>query len=40
LGQGQGARVSALIEEKGGFSKPQIFPDLAGIERVVKAQKR
>ena len=39
LGQGQGARVSALIEEKGGFSKPQIFSDLSGIERVVKVQK-
>jgi len=40
MGQGQGAGVSALIQEKADFLRPQILSDLSGIERVVKVQKR
>jgi release factor glutamine methyltransferase len=40
MGQGQGARVSALIREKVDFLRPQIHSDLSGIERVIKAQKK
>jgi release factor glutamine methyltransferase len=37
---GQGPDVSALIEEEGSFFKPGCIPDLSGIGRVVKAQRR
>jgi release factor glutamine methyltransferase len=37
---GQGPDVSELIEEEGNFFKPECIPDLSGIGRVVKAQKR
>lgn len=37
---GQGPDVSELIEEEGHFLKPECIPDLSGIGRVVKAQKR
>jgi len=40
MGQGQGASVSALIEEQVDFLRPQILSDLSGIERVVKVQRR
>jgi len=40
VGQGQGRKVSQLMEDKGEFLRPQMIPDLAGIERVLKAQKR
>ncbi len=36
----QGAEVSELIEGGGHFFKPECVPDLSGIGRVVKAQKR
>jgi release factor glutamine methyltransferase len=39
VGQGQAERVAEQIREGGPFLEPQILPDLAGIERVVKAQK-
>jgi len=39
VGQGQAERVAEQIRENGTFLEPQILPDLAGIERVVKAQK-
>jgi release factor glutamine methyltransferase len=37
---GQGPDVSELIEEEGNFSKPECIPDLSGIGRVVKAQRK
>ncbi len=37
---GQGSDVSDLIEEEGSFCKPECLPDLSGIGRVVKAQRR
>jgi len=37
---GQGSDVSDLIEEEGGFCQPECIPDLSGIGRVVKAQRR
>ena len=40
VGQGQGQKVSELIEREGSFLKPEIVPDLAGIGRVVKAQRK
>jgi release factor glutamine methyltransferase len=40
VGQGQSEMVSKLIEEGELFLRPQPIPDLAGIERVVKAQKK
>jgi release factor glutamine methyltransferase len=40
VGQGQGEKVSELIEREGSFLKPEIVPDLAGIGRVVKAQRK
>jgi len=40
VGQGQAERVAEQIQESGTFLEPQILPDLAGIERVVKAQRR
>jgi release factor glutamine methyltransferase len=39
LGQGQGGKVTELIERSGFFSKTQLLPDLSGIERVVKSQR-
>jgi methylase of polypeptide subunit release factors len=39
IGQGQGEKVAEQIERNGTFLKPQILPDLSGIERVVKAQR-
>jgi len=39
VGQGQGEKVAEQIEKNGTFLKPQILPDLSGIERVVKVQK-
>jgi len=38
IGQGQSEKVAEQIERGGAFLKPQILPDLSGIERVVKAQ--
>jgi release factor glutamine methyltransferase len=40
VGQGQSEMVSKLIEERDHFLKPMPIPDFAGIERVVKAQKK
>jgi release factor glutamine methyltransferase len=40
IGQGQSVRVSKLMEEGGHFLNPECVPDLSGIERVVKAQKK
>ena len=40
IGQGQSVRVSKLMEEVGSFSKPKCIPDLSGMERVVKAQRK
>ena len=40
IGQGQSLRVSKLMEEGGHFLNPECIPDLSGIERVVKAQKK
>ena len=40
VGQGQGQRVSELIEREEDFLKPEIVPDLAGIGRVVKTQRK
>ena len=37
---GQGPAVSGLIEKEGRFFSPECIPDLSGIGRVVKAQKR
>jgi release factor glutamine methyltransferase len=39
IGHGQGEKVAEQIERSAAFLKPQILPDLSGIERVVKAQK-
>jgi release factor glutamine methyltransferase len=39
VGQGQAQKVADQIERSGFFLKPQLFPDLSGIERVVKAQR-
>jgi len=40
IGQGQSLRVSKLMEEGGHFLNPECIPDLSGVERVVKAQKK
>ncbi len=40
VGQGQSERVAERIQESGAFLEPQVLPDLAGIERVVKAQRK
>jgi release factor glutamine methyltransferase len=40
VGKGQGGKVADQLERSGYFTRPQLLPDLAGIERVVKAQKR
>ena len=39
MGEGQGERVSELIESTGEFKSPILLKDLAGIERVIKAQR-
>jgi release factor glutamine methyltransferase len=39
IGQGQSEKIAEQIKRSGVFLKPQILPDLSGIERVVKAQK-
>jgi release factor glutamine methyltransferase len=39
VGQGQGEKVAEQIGRNGTFLKPQILPDLSGVERIVKAQK-
>jgi len=39
IGQGQGAKISALLEQSGCFSSPELVRDLSGIERVIKVQK-
>jgi len=39
FGEGQGERITGLLQEKGEFSKPELLKDLSGIERVVQAQK-
>src|SRR4030043_285629 len=39
IGQGQSKKGAEQIERRGVFLKPQILPDLSGIERVVKEQK-
>ena len=38
VGQGQAGAVAAMIEGEEGFEKPEILPDLAGIDRVVKVR--
>ncbi len=40
VGQGQSLRVSELVEEGGHFFNPECVPDLSGIERVLKAQRK
>jgi len=40
VGQGQSPIVSGLIEERGDFLKLERIPDLFGLERVVKAQRK
>ncbi len=40
VGQGQAKRVARQIRGSGTFLEPHILPDLAGIERVVKAQRK
>jgi len=40
IGQDQSLRVSKLMEEGGHFLNPECIPDLSGIERMVKAQKK
>ena len=37
---GQGSEVSDLMEEESSFFKPECIPDLSGIGRVVKAQRK
>jgi release factor glutamine methyltransferase len=39
IGQGQGAKISALLEQSGCFRGPELIRDLSGIERVIKVQK-
>jgi release factor glutamine methyltransferase len=36
VGQGQAGTVAAMMEGMAGFGRPEILPDLAGIDRVVK----
>jgi release factor glutamine methyltransferase len=38
VGQGQGSKVSDLIEKGGCFNEPELIRDFSGIERVVQAQ--
>jgi len=39
MGQGQGAKISSLLEQSGSFRGPEFVRDLSGIERVIKVQK-
>ena len=39
VGQGQGSKVSDMIEKGGCFNMPELIRDFSGIERVVKTQK-
>ena len=39
IGWGQSEKIAEQIKRSGVFLKPQILPDLSGIERVVKAQR-
>jgi release factor glutamine methyltransferase len=38
VGQGQGSKVSDMIEKGGCFNVPELVKDFSGVERVVKAQ--
>jgi len=40
VGEGQGKRVSAMIEEEGSFGRPEGIRDLSGNDRVIKAQRK
>jgi release factor glutamine methyltransferase len=40
FGEGQGGKVADQLERSGYFLRPQLLPDLAGIERVVKTQRK
>jgi len=40
VGEGQGKKVSAMIEEEGSFSRPERIKDLSGIDRVMKARRK
>jgi len=40
MGQGQGAKISEMMETKGSFARPELVRDLSGIERVIKVQRR
>jgi release factor glutamine methyltransferase len=40
VGQGQGEKVAGQIERSGFFLKPEQLPDLSGVARVVKSQRR
>jgi release factor glutamine methyltransferase len=40
VAQGKNVYVSEMIEEEGNFGEPQCIPDLSGIGRVVKAQRK
>jgi release factor glutamine methyltransferase len=40
VGEGQGKRVSGIIEEEGCFTRPERIKDLSGIDRVVKARRK
>jgi len=40
VGEGQGEEVTELIERSESFLEPNLLPDLSGIERVAKAQRR
>lgn len=39
LGEGQGGRVSEMMESTGEFNSPVLVKDLSGMERVIKAQR-
>lgn len=40
LGQGQGKKVSDMMEDEGELNIPELIQDFSGIERVVKAQRK
>jgi release factor glutamine methyltransferase len=40
VGHSQGKKVSRMIEKQGDFLTPQCLPDVSGIERVIKAQRK
>jgi release factor glutamine methyltransferase len=40
VGEGQGGRVADQLERSGYFIRPQLLPDLSGIRRVVKTQRK